>query len=172
MEKQILENYEINKHTLALLSAYHPEYDTIAIEPGCEWKIRKKPLQIIKQGCLEGGASYAGRREAVKYLTGAKNKVPIPVNPHEHIYAFPTHSPKQFECCWIFHYHIRSIKEHHFPNQLKGTMITFKNGQQVPIPVSIYTIEKQMQRTSQCRFRFTQPLFDFVSSYFSTEISY
>jgi competence protein ComK len=94
MEKQILTIYEINNHTLALLPAYHPDYDAVAIEPDGELKIRKPPLAIIQQGCLEGGASYVGRRDAVKYLTGAKNKVPIPVNPHENIYAFPTHSPK------------------------------------------------------------------------------
>jgi hypothetical protein len=47
---------------------------------------------------LEGGSPYEGRQIAVTHLTGAQYKVPIPVNPYEYIYAFPTHSPQLFQC--------------------------------------------------------------------------
>ncbi len=168
MNKDVLTNYEVNKNTLALLPTFQPDYNTIAIEPCGEYQIRKTPLQLIKHACLEGGSSYEGRREAVAYLIGAKNKVPIPINPLEQIYAFPTHSPKQFECSWIFQHHIRSLKPHSFPNQTKGSIITFKNNFQLTLPISYYTIEKQMQRTSYCMIRFSQPLFDLAK----TELSY
>jgi len=48
MEKTVLENYEINRHTMALLSVAHPDYSTVAINPDGELYIRKTPFQIIK----------------------------------------------------------------------------------------------------------------------------
>ncbi|MCT8140513.1 competence protein ComK [Anaerobacillus sp. CMMVII] len=147
----ILANYSVNKDTLALLSVAHPDYHTIAIETDRKLYIRKTPFQIIKAACLKGGSTYEGRRAAVTYLTGAKHKVPIPINPTEHIYAFPTYSPTQFECSWIFHDHVHSIS----PYQKNHTVITFKNELQLKLPVSYYTIEKQMYRTAQCIIRFT-----------------
>lgn len=172
MNNEILSDYCVNKETLALLAAYAPDYDTIVIEADRELKIRKTPLQLIKQACLSGGASYAGRRDAVRYLTGAKNKVPIPVYPDQKIYAFPTKSPKQYECCWIFYDHIHTIKQHRFQDHSIGTMIIFKNGRQLPLSVSLYTIEKQIHRTSQCMLHFPQTLYDFVKSYYTLETPY
>ncbi|WP_261180817.1 competence protein ComK [Anaerobacillus sp. CMMVII] len=139
MNNVILANYSVNKDTLALLSVAHPDYHTIAIETDRKLHIRKTPFQIIKAACLKGGSTYEGRRAAVTYLTGAKHKVPIPIHPTEHIYAFPTFSPTQFECSWIFHDHVHSIT----PFQQNCTLITFKNEQQLKLPVSYYTIENK-----------------------------
>ena len=155
MKNQILSTYEITPNTMALLPARNPDYDTIALETTGELYIRKTPLQLIKQACLEGGSTYEGRKSAVDYLTGAKHKVPIPINPRENIYAFPTQSPKEFDCCWLFHEHIRSIKPYQRSNQPNRTIIQFSNNEQLKLVASYYTIEKQMHRTAYCILRFS-----------------
>lgn len=96
--KKILDDYEVNRSTVALLSVAHIDYCTIVLEENRQLYVRKTPTQIVKASCLEGGSTYDGRRTAIRYRTGSKQKVPIPINPRENIFAFPTHSPKAFEC--------------------------------------------------------------------------
>ncbi|WP_227937161.1 competence protein ComK [Alkalihalobacillus deserti] len=153
MPKIILEHYEINPDTFALLPAYHTDYDTIVWERDQLLYVRKTPLQLLKEACLEGGAEYDGRRIAVTHKTGIQSKIPIPVNPLEHIYAFPTHSPKQSECSWIFYHHIKSIKRH--PKNSTQSIITFKNIKEYSLNVSYHALDKQVQRTSYCIVRFS-----------------
>lgn len=155
MKKQILDHYEVNKNTMALLSVAHPDFDSIALEPRFELSIRKPPLPLIKHACLEGGSSYEGRRAAVIYQTGVKHKVPIPINPLEQICAFPTHSPKEFECAWIFPNHVRQVTPYILHNQPHQTKIIFQNLTHIILPVSYYTIEKQIQRSSYTMIRFS-----------------
>jgi len=148
-----LDHYEINRDTLALLPAYHTDYDTIVWEKDQILYVRKTPLQLLKEACLEGGAEYNGRRVAVTYKTGIQSKIPIPVDPLEQIYAFPTHSPKQSECSWIFYHHIKSIKRD--PKNTTKSIITFKNANDLSLNVSYHTLDKQVQRTSYCVIRFS-----------------
>lgn len=148
---QILQTYNITDRTLAILPAHHIDYESVVLEIDGEYHIKKKPKEIIDQGCLVRGSSYDGRREAVIHLTGSKHKVPIPIDPYEPIYAFPTHSPQQFNCMWLFYLHITSISA---SPKSKETVIHFSNHRSITIPVSYYTIQKQLQRTSYCMTRF------------------
>ncbi|MFC0560855.1 competence protein ComK [Halalkalibacter alkalisediminis] len=155
MTKTILTHYEINRDTFVLLPASHIDYYTIVWERDQIYYVKKTLFQIIKEACLEGGAEYDGRRVAVTHKTGIQSKIPIPVNPLEHIYAFPTHSPKLHDCSWIFYHHIKSIHRH--PNSQKKSIITFKNDKELPLDLSYHTLEKQLQRTSYCIVRFSHP---------------
>jgi competence protein ComK len=94
------------------------------------------------------------RKHEIRPRASQKSKVPIPISPRENIYAFPTHSPDNFECIWVFYHHVKSIKKD--PNIPKQTIITFKNTFQLTLNVSYRSIEKQMQRTSQCIVGFLQ----------------
>jgi len=150
----VLSDYEIHNGTVAILSAAAVEYSTIVLEPDQTLYSRKTPLQLIKDACLEGGSTYDGRREAVTHLTGAQNKVPIPINPREHIYAFPTHSPQLFECNWLFYHHIRRIQPK--PKTPGVSIITFKDRKEpLTLDVSYNTLQKQIQRTAYCIVRFS-----------------
>lgn len=150
MTPDTLPTYCVTTATQALLSVAHPDYSTIIFENGYKFYVRQTPTQLIKKACIPGGSSYEGRRTAVSMLIGAKHKVPIPIFPPENIYAFPTHSPTQFECSWIFFHHVKCVVPYG-----KHSKVTFKNGQTIILPVSYYTIEKQMNRTAQCMVRFT-----------------
>lgn len=147
--KKIQLTYEVNPQTQAILPAREIEYSAIVKEDHQTLYIRQTPLQIIKSACLEGGATYEGRRKAVTHLTGAIQKIPIPINPRRNIFAFPTHSPTAFECNWIFYHHIKSI----VPSQQSNTIqsiIHFKNQQELPMNESHYLLEKQYTRTTMC----------------------
>ncbi|MEC1771891.1 competence protein ComK [Schinkia azotoformans] len=147
---KILDDYEVNRSTMALLSVAHIDYCTIVVEENQVFYVRKTTTEIVKASCLEGGASYEGRRKAIRYRTGSKQKVPIAINPGENIYAFPTHSPKAFECNWIFFNHVKYISTIHLPNKETKSRILFKNGLHIDMNESRYILEKQMKRTAIC----------------------
>ncbi|OLO25325.1 hypothetical protein BTR23_24885 [Alkalihalophilus pseudofirmus] len=153
MTNMILDHYEINKNTAALLPAYHTDYQTTVWEKDQRFHVKKTPLELIKEACLEGGADYSGRKAAVTYKTGVSIKVPIPLIPQEQIYAFPTHSPKLHECHWLFYHHIKTIQRH--PDTPTHTIITFTDEKELLLHVSYHTMERQLQRTSYCITRFT-----------------
>jgi competence protein ComK len=169
--KKILDNYEVNQNTMALISVAYVDYSTLVLEENQVLYVRKTPTQIVKEACMEGGSTYDGRRIAVSYMTGSQQKVPIPINPKDNIFAFPTHSPRAFECNWVFYHHVRSITTCKSPEQ-QGVQskITFKNGQHITLNESQHILEKQMQRTATCILRFSRhpghggrlfvPLFD------------
>ncbi|WP_216830595.1 competence protein ComK [Alkalihalobacterium elongatum] len=156
MTEVILPHYAINQHTSALLPAYHTDYQTIVWEQDQRYYVKKTPLQLIKEACLEGGADYDGRRAAVTYKTGAKSKIPIPISPHDQIFAFPTHSPTLHECHWLFYHHIKAIKRH--PDIPTHTLVTFQDEKELLLHVSYHTLEKQLQRTSYCIVRYSNHL--------------
>lgn len=149
-----LPHYEINPNTMAILPAYHIDYQAIVWERTQHYYVKKPSLQLIKEACLVGGADFDGRRAAVTYKTGITSKSPIPIHPSEQIYAFPTHSPKLHECHWLFYHHIKSLHRH--PDTPTHTIVTFHDEKELLLPVSHYSLERQMQRTSYCIVRFSQ----------------
>jgi competence protein ComK len=152
--ESIYKTYDINKETMALIPAKHIDYDTIVYETNQILYVKQRPLDMIKVACLDGGSTYDGRRVAVIHQTGAQHKVPIPINPLEKIYAFPTHSPSLYECSWIFYHHVRSIMPH--PTDPKESQVLFKNGQTpLNLDISHSSLEKQLHRTSFCVVKFS-----------------
>ncbi|PAV28416.1 competence protein [Virgibacillus profundi] len=155
MEK-IMSHYKINEQTIALLPARHMDYASIVYEHNQQLFVRKTPIQLIKTACLDYCSTYEGRREAVIYHTGFRRKVPIPISISKNIYTFPTHSPSDYDCTWIFYNHVKSFISNPSSKKLGvKSIITFKTGQQLPLNVSPYIIEKQMKRTAMCKFRFS-----------------
>lgn len=147
---KIHNEYEITPDTMALISIAHVDYATLVRERHQTLYVKMTPFQIIKAACLEGGSTYEGRRKAVTYLTGAIQKVPIPINPRRNIFAFPTHSPTSFECSWIFYHHIKSIVPSHQTSNRTQSIIQFKNQSELPMNESHYLLEKQYTRTAIC----------------------
>ncbi|SDM58332.1 competence protein ComK [Sediminibacillus halophilus] len=146
--KKVQKDYKITKQTMALLTACQMEYETVVIERNRQLYIKRPPLQLIKNACLNAGSSYDGRRSAVIYHTGSKKKVPIPVSPENNIFAFPTCSPDTLPCNWIFLEHIFDIKS--IPKKEKNSIqsiIVFHNGVQLQMKESKRVLEKQFQRT-------------------------
>ncbi|WP_081457699.1 competence protein ComK [Alkalihalophilus pseudofirmus] len=151
MTPSILKSYDINRDTVAIVPAYSPDYDTIVYETDHTYYVKELAHSMIERACIEGGATCEGRRDAVSKLINVSSKIPIPIDPLNHIYAFPTNSPSKFECNWIFYHHI-----HTFKKLSNKTLITFMNHHQLTVDITHSTFEKQVQRTSFCIVRLTQ----------------
>jgi competence protein ComK len=132
---------------MALVPTRNTDYYTIVHELQQTIYVKKTPFEIIQSACLQNYSSYAGRRDAVIHHTGYTRKVPIPIDFERSIIAFPTLSPTNFDCVWIFYRHIErftSIQKN------KGTFITFRNDMELSVGVSCLVLEKQVYRTVRC----------------------
>lgn len=153
---KIQSTYKINRNTLALMPAKHIAYDTIVLEPHQTACIRQTPLQIIQSACFNDWSTYEGRRQAVIYHTNFKHKVPIPIDLHQRICFFPTHSPRNFNNLWIAFQHIAKVSKTKKKTGKPQPIIHFKSGQTLTLDISIHTLKQQMNRTLECMYRIGQ----------------
>lgn len=143
-------NYMILEQTMVLLPAREIEYQTIAFDVHEQNFIKKPIMKLIEEACVTYRSTYEGRRGAVIKRMNFKRKVPIPISIHRNIYAFPTHSPYDHECIWIFPKHIKAISSvPQDKNANAKSIVIFKNNMQLELPISEYELRKQISRTSE-----------------------
>ncbi|WP_112182116.1 MULTISPECIES: competence protein ComK [Paraliobacillus] len=145
--------YQINRNTLAILPAMTVDYQAIVRETKRELLVQQTPLTIIKTNCIAGAASYQGRQKAASKLIGSTRKVPILIYERAQIYAFPTQSPSNFSCSWVFAKHIHKIIEHPQARskQTQSTII-FRNGTTIDFEESAYQLQNQLTRTLKLHY--------------------
>ncbi|MBU9711676.1 competence protein ComK [Bacillus tamaricis] len=131
----------------------HTDYDTTVFEGDQQLFVKQTAMEQLKQDCLKDCSSYEGRRMAVTFRTGIERKAPIPINFLLKIYAFPTHSPKNPNCSWLFPAHIHSITAN--PKDAQQSIITFKNGRSIVLNTPAIILNKQMHRTTYCIYVFS-----------------
>lgn len=101
-----------------------------------------RPVDVLNVFCVLHGSSYKGREEATRRLSHDQYKKKVPVMILSPVVAaFPTSSPHQLDCVWIFNHHL-TFKE------LKQnlTEVIFPNGESIQVPVSKGLLEKQRSR--------------------------
>lgn len=139
---------------MAIRTSARPETHSIVLERDQQIDVQKTPMQLIRASCLRYNATYEGRKRAMTSQHGYKRKVPIPINPQQGTFAFPTHATKDFRCQWIFFEHILRITPYPANDRTAAeSIITFKNGKRMKIAVSYFVLKKQMQRTLACVVR-------------------
>jgi len=150
---KIQPTYQINRNTQAILPVRAIDYQALIREKMQEVYVKQTPLAIIKANCLDGGASYQGRRSSAVHLLGSANKVPILIYDRAQIYAFPTQSPTNFDCIWLFAQHILKINKQLQPdNPSLTSRITFRNSTTFDLKESSYLLQKQLNRTIQLHY--------------------
>ncbi|GLO68062.1 competence protein ComK [Oceanobacillus kimchii] len=137
--------------TMAIYPTYRPDVSSIILEQYKSIEHKKTPLQLIKEGCLYHYSTYEGRKTATSYHTGFKRKVPIVISVSQQIIAFPTHATTNNECSWIFYHHVQSIQPQTTNDQGKS-IITFRNGTQLPISIPATFLKQQMTRSLACYY--------------------
>ncbi|KGA98671.1 hypothetical protein AJ85_00275 [Alkalihalobacillus alcalophilus ATCC 27647 = CGMCC 1.3604] len=152
MSKTLFPTYEPTNETLYIRPSFSIDHEAYVKEMQQNYKIKQPPNQIIHTACLDGGASYDGRKSAVIHNTGIQSKIPIPINPNQNLYAFPTHSPQSVDNIWIFFHNVYIYKKH--PTDSTQSIIQFVNRETLTVPISFATLERQMHRTAYCVFRF------------------
>lgn len=114
-------------------------------------------MQLIEEACLIYGSTYEGRRKSAMYRTHLKRKVPIPVSISRDIYTFPTHSPNDHDCVWIFLRHVQFVQGIASENSDdEKSLILFDDQLKLSLDVSSYIIEKQLERTELCKYIFSE----------------
>ena len=139
--------YKIGQTTMAILPVSHVEFRSKILDVCGEFYSKKTPIQLVKEACSNDGCSYEGKRDSIISSFGFTQKTPIPVRPGELLYAFPTTSPEQFECMWIFVHQVHSIAAN--PTDKNSTMIFFHNHVHMNINASVYTTRRQPELTHE-----------------------
>jgi competence protein ComK len=148
-----IEEYEINTCTMFVEPViYGGKIYSRAVEIEDEFLSPFKPLDIIKTGCIYFGVDYESRKRGTRQLIGYSRKIPIVIEPTNHIFFFPTASPLSSECIWISFEHVEKYRR----VDTQKTLVTFRNKQSRIFPVSFSTIEGQMLRTSLLKTKLLQ----------------
>lgn len=148
----VLEEFEVTSSTMAIigkgkvgqLGAY-----SIVLEYEGELVVNKKSLFIIDQSCKYFGSSLKGRQAGTKEVSGITHKQPIAIDPTSGIYMFPTISPLKDECVWISHTYVKEVRA----SGEKGSTIVFKNNRTIDVGVSKGSLNNQINKTAQFRFK-------------------
>lgn len=140
-------NYRITPDTMAIFPLYDVMYQSSILEYHQTVTSEEKPFDIIKENCLHHGSSYQGRKASVQHHLDFRQKIPpVPIQPTQKIYSFPTQSATSFDCIWLFFHAIK-----HVENREQLSTITFINGETVKIEMSYYTVQKQYDRTGMVK---------------------
>ena len=110
--------------------------------------VKRKALDLIDETSIKFGSTYQGRADSAKRLTKATQKIPILINPALQMIATPTHSPKHVDNTWVFLNHVKDFKENKKNKFNKAVDLTFNNGREVTLPVSIHTFKNQVAVTN------------------------
>jgi competence protein ComK len=148
-----IEEYEVNSCTMFLEPVkYGSKIYSQIFEVEDEYISPFTPLELIKKSCDYFGVDYESRKKGTRQLIGYNRKIPIAIEPANHIFFFPTTSPTRPECIWIAHEHVEDYRRVG-PHQ---TLIIFRNKQSRIFPVSFSTIESQMLRTALLKTKLLQ----------------
>lgn len=138
----MIEQYEINSSTLAIIPI--DSNTSKVLESECEYLVNKPSIKIVDDSCKYFGSSFKGRNEGTKNLIGGNYKLPIVIEESRDIIFFPTTSPKLDECSWLS---LNNLTEYQKENG--KCIVKFKNGTEITIDISIFSLENQVLRASR-----------------------
>lgn len=144
MEPTEVQFYNVWPGTEAIACINHPIYRTMIYDRKGIYYSRKSAKSILKKACINGGATYEGRITHIRQIFGYDRRTPLPVDPAYSIYTFPTCSPINLQCAWLFDSHIHSYE--YITN--KTTKITFDSGHTLIANISIDFLRTQMEHTA------------------------
>ncbi|MEK4937638.1 competence protein [Bacillus pseudomycoides] len=152
--ERYVENYVVNKNTMALLPVILGEKRIVTrvVEVEDSFFMFQKPLDIVERSCRKHGSSFLGRKDGTKELTRITHKAPIAISPTDQLYFFPTYSYSRKECAWLSHFHIENNKELADGNLI----IRFINGLAVKLEISKSSFENQQNRTAKLRTEYEE----------------
>src|SRR5699024_3794865 len=140
-EKNILDHYIANKNTRLIIPALHMEYESIVMEKENVYCVRQSPLNIIKATCEEDWTTYEGRKNIIAKRLNLPHKTPMMVSQNNTIFAYPTLSPKKYNCSGVFlHIAVETRKEG------KHGVLPLHDRLKVKLDVSYYILQAQLEK--------------------------
>ena len=148
--------YEISPLTLSVMPKILENgiLGSHILEVNHEIVTEMSPSKLVDYACKYYGSSLRGRQEGTRGVCGITHKAPIAIDPHSGMFFFPTTSPQNSKCIWIAHTHVSKIE----PKDTYDTIVKFKNGKEIIVPVSYGSMINQLQRTAHYRYKLTERL--------------
>lgn len=144
--------YAINESTLAVIPADNLKCKII--EGKKSYIFNNRTFKVIEQSCEYFGVSYQSRLEGSKKIIKARYKSPIIIQDANRIVFFPITSPSRNNAWWISYNNIREYSVS--PTNSKATIIKFKNGYKLELPVSFYSFNNQYLKASHLNMLLTE----------------
>ncbi|WP_067840165.1 competence protein ComK [Amphibacillus sediminis] len=157
MSQELKTSHELSHTTMAFIAT---EYDGLWCSLVYEEEVKdpilvkSSPLKLIESACRHYGEELIARFDGAKLLCDFNNKTPIAISSSNGIFFFPTQSPTSISCSWISHTHIRRIKKADYGS----SMIVFRDGRELLLPISEGIMQNQVNRTAQYRFILSEQL--------------
>ena len=114
---------------------------------GTEEVMSESALSRLERMTLLNGSTLRGRTDAVRQLTGWKQKLPVVISERTQEIWFPLISPEDPECIWVCSGHIIKASE----TAPGCTEILFSSGYRTTVNAGVRTVRKQMERCRTLR---------------------
>jgi len=137
--------YAINESTLAVIPTENLKCKIL--EGKKSYNLNNKSFKVIEHSCEYFGVSYKARVQGSYKLIKSRYKVPIIIEEASGMVVFPITSQYKNNNFWLSY---SNILEYYPCNRKKGnTVIRFKNGFKIEIPVSFYSFNNQFLKASR-----------------------
>ena len=137
-------DYEINDFTLAVFPIAKEKCKVI--EQNSTYLLDCNSYQVIVHSCEYFGSTLQGRQKGTKSLIGVTHKQPLIIEESRNIIFFPLTSPLNLECAWIS---FNNILNYSVGNSKNSSIIYFKSGEKLEVPISIGSLTNQILRSSR-----------------------
>ncbi|MCM3306951.1 competence protein ComK [Priestia megaterium] len=144
------ENYRIGLTTKALIPVNHPIYSTKVLDETGEYMLKRTCKQLLEEACIQELSTFNGSIAAVREMFPYKQLTPLVINRSKAIIAFPTLSPNDYHCIWIFASQVHTSQTLALVDPT-STLIYFKDGTTIPVNLSYYSLEKKLARAVMVR---------------------
>src|SRR5699024_8447384 len=155
LKDKVIYTYGMNPFTMAVLSKEKSNgtFSTVVLEENEEYTVFQTHTKMIDCASKFYGSSLRGRLDGTKDGCNITYKAPIVIEPGCGMYFFPTESPQNKSCSWLAHSYIADINP---INDGSKTVIKFTNGKIVTIDISYGSMQNQLKRTAQIRYRLNE----------------
>lgn len=138
-------NYEVNKNTLAVIPTGKSRCRVV--ETKQTYNLNKTSFKVIEHSCEYFGVSYKSRLLGSQKFIKTRYKTPIIIEESSRLVFIPISSTTKCDTLWINYSNIFDF----YPSRTKKsvTVLRFKNGFKMEIPVSYYSFNNQYLKASR-----------------------
>jgi len=137
--------YRVNKKTLAVVPNGNKRCKVL--EEKREYNINRTSFKVIEHSCEYFGVSYESRLKGSQKFIKSRYKSPIIIEETSSLVFMPISSTTRSDTLWINYQNIFDF----FPSMKKKrtTIVRFKNGLQMEVPVSYYSFNNQYLKAAR-----------------------
>lgn len=138
-------NYEVNRRTLAVVPVGDKRCKVL--EETRSYNINESSFKVIEHSCEYFGVSYKSRLKGSQKFIKTRYKTPIIIEEVSRLVFIPVSSPTKKNTLWINYNNI--IDFYPCKGKKSVTIVKFKNGFKMEVPVSYYSFNNQYLKASR-----------------------